>query len=49
MELEVITDNPRFGSTCRVISVPSLTVLDLDTLTLEQSKEILLDVNGVTI
>src|SRR5574344_189807 len=44
MELEVITDNPRFGSTCRVVSVPSLTSLDLDTLTLAQSKEILLDV-----
>lgn len=44
MELEEISNNPKWGSTYKIISIPSLTSLDLDTLTLEQSKEILLDV-----
>ena len=43
MELEEISNNPKWGSTYKIISIPSLTALDLDTLTLEQSKEILLD------
>ena len=43
MELEEISNNPKWGSTYKVIAVPSLTALDLDTLTIEQSKEILLD------
>ena len=48
LELEVISESPKFGSTCKVISIPSLSALDLDTLTLEQSEEILSEITTTT-
>ena len=43
-ELEVISESAQFGTTCKVISVPSLTALDLDSLTPNKSKEILSEI-----
>lgn len=44
IDIEEIGHNEKFGGTYKIISVPSLTALDLDALTLEQSREILEDI-----
>ena len=48
MELKEISSNEKWGGTYEVISVPSLLALDLDTLTLEQSEEILSEITTTT-
>lgn len=48
MELKEISSNEKWGGTYEVISVPSLSALDLDTLTLEQSEEILSEITTTT-
>lgn len=41
IEMKEVSFNPKWGGTYELLSCPSLTTLDLDSLTLESSKEIL--------
>lgn len=43
IEIEEISYDPKWGGTYKLLSVPSMNELDLDNMTLEQKKEILLD------
>ena len=43
IEIEEISYDKRYGSTYKILSVPSMNNFDISTLSLEQKKEILMD------
>lgn len=44
LELEVISNDDRYGSCCKIISVPSMTKLDFSKLTRDESYDILMNI-----